>query len=44
MVSLELAGSPTTGRPLEALVSPMEDTLIEGNRPRTRRKGEKGTT
>ena len=41
MVSLELAGEVKTGRRLEALVSPMEDTLIEGNRPRTRRKGDR---
>ena len=44
MVSLELAGALKTGRHLEARVSPMEDTLIEGNRPRTRRKGGRAAT
>ena len=38
VVSLELAGLPQLGRPLEAPLSPIEDTLIEGNRPQARRR------
>ncbi len=38
VVSLELAGTPQLGQQHPARISPMEDALIEGNRPRIRRR------